>query len=89
MMDDSDARALTALRRFGLDARPGDLARVKSDPRGVLIEDIERTKDALIDVEGLPTSHDALVQYRNVIRALKDLGEQATIRKAKILRAES
>jgi uncharacterized protein (DUF1800 family) len=36
----SDAQALIATRRFGLGARPGDLAQVARDPRGWLSEQI-------------------------------------------------
>jgi uncharacterized protein (DUF1800 family) len=36
----SDAQALIATRRFGLGARPGDLAQVSRGPRGWLSEQI-------------------------------------------------
>lgn len=41
------AQAVTALNRFGLGARPGDLARASGDPRGLLLEEL-RTPVALI-----------------------------------------
>ena len=40
-MDPRDRLALIALRRFGLGARPGDVALARSDPRGYVLAQIE------------------------------------------------
>ena len=42
------AQAVTALNRFGLGARPGDLARASGDPRGFLLEELRTPNVALI-----------------------------------------
>ena len=43
--------AVTALNRFGLGARPGDLARVASDPRGALKSELQPDR-ALVPMDG-------------------------------------
>jgi uncharacterized protein (DUF1800 family) len=42
------AQAVTALNRFGLGARPGDLARASGDPLGFLLEELRTPNVALI-----------------------------------------
>jgi uncharacterized protein (DUF1800 family) len=41
--------ASIATRRFGLGARPGDLARIASDPRGYILAGLNKLDAALID----------------------------------------
>jgi uncharacterized protein (DUF1800 family) len=52
--------ATTAFNRFGLGAKPGDLALAASDPRGFLLEEMRAPGAALIDPDKLPSSSDAL-----------------------------
>jgi len=47
-------QAITAFSRFGLGARPGDLARAARDPRGVLVEELRTANVALIKDGALP-----------------------------------
>lgn len=49
--------AVTALRRFGLGPRPGDLASIASDPRGFLLQSVKDKQAALIDAPTLKPSH--------------------------------
>jgi Protein of unknown function (DUF1800) len=53
--------ALIALNRFGLGARPGDLAAAAGDPRGFLKEEAGRDDAALVMAD-LPSSENALQQ---------------------------
>jgi uncharacterized protein (DUF1800 family) len=54
-MPNSDAA--TALKRFGLGARPGEMARVAADPRGYLLASLAKADAALIGDAGLEPSH--------------------------------
>ena len=47
---------LVALHRFGLGARPGDIARISGDPRGAVREQIGRPQVASLTGEGLEAS---------------------------------
>ena len=49
--------AMIALRRFGLGARPGDIAKVGSDPRGFLLASFDRRSEILLDDPDLEPSH--------------------------------
>ncbi len=53
---------MIAFNRFGLGAKPGDLAFVAADPRGALIEEVNTLGIAAIEVNALPASPDALQQ---------------------------
>ena len=48
--------AMTAFNRFGLGAKPGDLALAASDPRGFLLEEIHAQGAGLIPAEGLSST---------------------------------
>lgn len=47
----------TALRRFGLGARPGELAQIAGDPLGFVVQTLSDPKAALIDDPALAPSH--------------------------------
>ena len=49
----NEALAVTALTRFGLGARPGDLRAAANDPRGFLIEELRTANIALLSGDGL------------------------------------
>jgi uncharacterized protein (DUF1800 family) len=52
----TDISAVTALRRFGLGARPGDLAAIRSDPRGFVLANLKDRQAALLDDLDLDSS---------------------------------
>jgi uncharacterized protein (DUF1800 family) len=54
--------AVTAFNRFGLGAKPGDLALAASDPRGFLLEELWTQGAALIGNADLPATPKALQQ---------------------------
>jgi uncharacterized protein (DUF1800 family) len=56
--------AVTALTRFGLGPRPGDLAGIAADPRAALIADIA-DRDAAVIAADLPTTAEAMIQLRD------------------------
>src|SRR5215468_12244463 len=64
--NDATAQAALALHRFGMGPRPGSIAAIKSDPRGALIADLERSPSAAISASLLPSSAKA---YRVVTDA--------------------
>ncbi|MEJ0097241.1 MAG: DUF1800 domain-containing protein [Bauldia sp.] len=74
--------AAIALNRFGLGARSGDLARIASDPRGVLAAEL-RPEVALLTADDLPATGDALTALRQLqmerkqARASADPGQPA------------
>lgn len=53
----STRMAMIALRRFGLGARPGDLAKVGADPRGFVLAQFDRRHEILLDDPDLEPSH--------------------------------
>ena len=53
----STRMAMIALRRFGLGARPGDLAKVGADPRGYVLAQFDRRSEILLDDPDLEPSH--------------------------------
>jgi uncharacterized protein (DUF1800 family) len=55
--------AVTAFNRFGLGAKPGDLALAASDPRGFLLEELWTQGAALIGDTDLPPTPRALQQF--------------------------
>ena len=63
--------AATALRRFGLGPKPGDLKRVASDPRGFVLQQLADKNAAQIDDPGLATTAIALVTVRDAVREKK------------------
>ena len=55
--------ALTAFNRFGLGARPGDLALAGSDPRGYLEEELRRRDAGVIGAGALLSTPEALQTF--------------------------
>ena len=55
--------AMTAFNRFGLGAKPGDLALAASDPRGFLLEEIRAQGAGVIPAEGLSSTPRALQMF--------------------------
>jgi uncharacterized protein (DUF1800 family) len=53
----STSLAMIALRRFGLGARPGDVAKVGTDPRGFVLAQFDRRGEILLDDADLEPSH--------------------------------
>jgi uncharacterized protein (DUF1800 family) len=49
--------ALTAVRRFGLGPRPGEIAHIAGDPRGAVLAALARPDAAMIEGPGLEPSH--------------------------------
>lgn len=60
-----------ALRRFGLGARPGDLKRVASDPRGYVLESLAAKQGALLDGHELPPSWEVFAEAQELARKQK------------------
>ncbi|MBB3769687.1 uncharacterized protein (DUF1800 family) [Angulomicrobium tetraedrale] len=65
-----ELKALTALRRFGLGPRRGDIARLRADPRGALIEEMARPAAIRLDDPSLPGSQSALARNAAYQRAV-------------------
>lgn len=63
------ASALTALRRFGLGPRPGDLEAIRTDPVGALLQEIAARDAAVIADPDLPTTAAGLLQSADHQRA--------------------
>jgi uncharacterized protein (DUF1800 family) len=55
--------AMTAFNRFGLGAKPGDLALAASDPRGFLLEEIRARGAGVIPAEGLSSTPQSLQMF--------------------------
>ncbi len=62
MTVDPDLNAAIAVTRFGLGARPGEIARARSDPRGFLLAQI-RAQGAGQPQPGAPTSGQRLAEF--------------------------
>jgi uncharacterized protein (DUF1800 family) len=68
----------TAIRRFGLGARPGDLKRIASDPRGYVASALLDPNAARLPVTGLAPSHVNFVRMREIGRAERLARQQAS-----------
>ncbi|TXM60956.1 DUF1800 domain-containing protein, partial [Methylobacterium sp. WL120] len=64
--------AVLALNRFGVGARPGEVARIAADPRGWLRAQLSQPAAALIDDPALPSSDAAARQLAQARRAKRD-----------------
>jgi uncharacterized protein (DUF1800 family) len=53
----SSRQALIALRRFGLGAKSGDIAKATTDPRGFVLAQFDRRAEILLDDPDLEPSH--------------------------------
>jgi uncharacterized protein (DUF1800 family) len=65
--------AVIAVNRFGLGARPGELGRVKSDPRGWLYEQIKGDRPAPESIAVLPTGADVFKKYLDAQDARREM----------------
>jgi len=75
-MQDRFAPAIAA-NRFGLGARPGELARFGSDPRGWLAGQLEGSAPVLGD-SGLRSSKDVLAEVLELRKAIREARQQKT-----------
>ena len=66
-----DLKAAIAVTRFGLGAKLGEIADVRSSPRGYLLDQLRRPKRALIKDDTLLSSETALRNYQNARRPLE------------------
>ena len=64
--------AVLALNRFGVGARPGEVARIANDPRGWLAAQLSRPEAALIDDPALLSSDAAARSLAQARRAKRD-----------------
>ncbi|MCX5493182.1 DUF1800 family protein [Kaistia dalseonensis] len=62
-MDAESAR--TALHRFGLGPRPGDIEKIASDPRGALLAELGTTDIAILDDADLPNTSQGFIAIRD------------------------
>lgn len=66
-----DRPAVHAMRRFGLGARPGDLASVRNDPLGHLIGQLDRPGQALLQDQSLRPSKATLRDIQELFQQTK------------------
>jgi uncharacterized protein (DUF1800 family) len=64
--------AVTAANRFGLGARPGEIERARSDPRGWLQQQITGSRTQPDDIRRLPTSAEIFKTYSELQRERND-----------------
>lgn len=63
--------ASVALRRFGLGAKPGDMARIAADPRGFVLAQCALTTAARLDDPELRPSHDVFAEAQTAQRQMQ------------------
>ena len=61
--------AVIATRRFGLGAKPGDVARISTDPMGHLLRSLANPRLALLEGDKFLPSNEALSSLRTLRRA--------------------
>ncbi len=81
--------AMTAFNRFGLGAKPGDLALAASDPRGFLLEEIRAQGAGLIPAEGLSSTPGALQMFFAEQQELRVARETAAAMAAPLVMASA
>jgi len=64
--------AVTAANRFGLGARPGELERARSDPRGWLQQQLSGSRSVPDDIRRLPSSTEIFKSYSELRRERND-----------------
>lgn len=67
-----NGQATSAINRFGLGARPGELQGIDADPRGWLLAQL-RAAPRIAAFDGLPDSRDYLGQYADYLQQRRDL----------------
>lgn len=60
--------SIIAANRFGLGARPGELAHIGSDPRGWLLEQVAGVRPQPAELNGLPSSVEAFEAFTDALR---------------------
>jgi uncharacterized protein (DUF1800 family) len=65
----SPAEAAIATRRFGLGARPSDVARIAHDPRGYVLAALDQKDAAIVERTALQPSHAHFVALREAQKA--------------------
>lgn len=76
----STREAATALRRFGLGARPGDIKAIAGDPRGFVLQQCGKADAGRLDDPDLDPSHVVFAEAQRLQqqqRAAKEAGKQA------------
>ena len=81
--------AMKAFNRFGLGAKPGDLALAASDPRGFLLEEIRAQGAGLIPAEGLSSTPQALQMFFAEQQQLRVARETAAAMAAPLVMASA
>lgn len=84
-MSSGKAAALMALNRFGMGPRPGSIAAMASDPRGALLEDLDRHAVSLATAATLPSAAKAFraVNDANARRQAKTVAARKAREEAK------
>jgi uncharacterized protein (DUF1800 family) len=67
--------AITAVNRFGMGAKAGELAQAKPDPRGWLLQQINGARALPEVIAALPTSPDVFQRYTDAQEARRDAKE--------------
>ncbi len=68
--------AVIAANRFGLGARPGEITRVASDPRGWLKQQVHGARPTPRSIEALPSSEAAFKAYTDAVRLRREMRQQ-------------
>ncbi|MET0535757.1 MAG: DUF1800 domain-containing protein [Steroidobacter sp.] len=68
---------IIAANRFGLGARPGEIADIDTDPQGWLIAQIVGARSASSELNGLPTSAAAFEAYAEALRQRRERKDAA------------
>ncbi|HYM34432.1 MAG TPA: DUF1800 domain-containing protein [Steroidobacteraceae bacterium] len=74
----ANLNAVIAANRFGLGAKPGELARAKSDPRGWLGDQVKGNRAVPEVIAKLPTSADVFKKYTDAEEARREARQQAS-----------
>ena len=77
--------AAIAANRFGLGARPGELAQAASDPRGWLKQQVRGTRPARGVIETLPSAEDAFQEYTDAVRLRREMRQTDPTDPAKLV----
>ncbi|MEO0466763.1 MAG: DUF1800 domain-containing protein [Pseudomonadota bacterium] len=74
----STTQGAIAATRFGLGARPGEIAAATSDPRGWLLDQLKRTAAVSLAQQPLPTGQEGaakVVEYTQLVRQQRQSGD--------------
>ncbi len=73
----AESDAITALRRFGLGARPGEAGRIASDPRGYVAAQLKEPRACRLESQQLQPSHQRFAEVRAAQETLRLARERA------------